>query len=764
MKAIIHDWQLCPASWMVQRENASARPYGGILADQMGMGKTVTSLTLVVGNPPSREDAIAGRGATLVVVSGHNVVKQWHDKILEHVECIQQSDICIFRRAKNSLPASQIARHKVVITTFQELLRYPSDSKLEALKTKCDKDGVDFEQAVKATAGPLFDIDWYRVVFDELHTIKNVNSQTFRSCYHLKKRNVWGLSGTPLINRGKEIFPYLKLIGVEGIETRADYTELYEKSINAKRKLDALINLVTYRRTHDDKFLGRDILQGLTPFEAKVRWIDLSKEEELIYHVVRSHYGNLHPPSPIVAMTHLRRAISHPYLLEKFFREDIDTVALKDLIPALKELEGKQWVYHQIGNRFGPNPMQNDGNSSDGAQQVSNEEHELTAEEEAYRPMSPFGKSAFGQDFAMAKLLEYTVAEKETAAIKCGVCHKKNKIQPMKIQECGHVFCNSCIAKFWQRRLPVDKCPACGIPYDASKAIDVEVLNAVAEKCDEEEESESEPEEDERTPRKKKAAAKRKRAEKKREKRKAARRRYGGDFLDNLPILEEEDSAYLNIGISQGGGVPCAGAKLSLAKEIILQWQQEAPDDKIIIFIEFIKTATLLGILLNLEDIPFVYLNGKVTAGEKLKAVDAFKYNKQVKILVRGRASRIITIASMKVGGQALNLTCANRIILVDSWWNEAAHEQANGRINRIGQHKHSYAIAIKARGTIDEHIQNLQDQKTAEIREILQDDGRVTEVFHEYETMALTAPGAWQDLKKRLLAEIAEEDEERGV
>ncbi|KAK1990190.1 hypothetical protein LX36DRAFT_560382, partial [Colletotrichum falcatum] len=69
-------------------------------------------------------------------------------------------------------------------------------------------------------------------------------------------------------------------------------------------------------------------------------------------------------------------------------------------------------------------------------------------------------------------------------------------------------------------------------------------------------------------------------------------------------------------------------------------------------------------------------------------------------------------IASMKVGGQALNLTCANRVIQIDMWWNEAAGEQANGRVNRMGQLKPSHAVVIKARDTIDEYVTDLQDRK----------------------------------------------------
>ncbi|GKT45216.1 putative global transcription activator SNF2L2 [Colletotrichum spaethianum] len=201
MRTPIRGWQLQAAARMVMRENADDRPHGGILGDQMGMGKTLTSLVLIVGCPPLPQDIQAGRGGTLVVVPGPNVLKEWTEAISQHTDY--------------------------------------------------------FHNAVKNTAGPLFGIEWYRVVFDELHTIKNSETQ--------------------------KIYPYVKLIGVEGVETKKEFNKIYKKGPNASKKLDALINLITIRRSHEDKFLGKQMLEGLPQFDAEVRWVNLSQEEQLIY-------------------------------------------------------------------------------------------------------------------------------------------------------------------------------------------------------------------------------------------------------------------------------------------------------------------------------------------------------------------------------------------------------------------------------------------------------------------------------------------------
>ncbi|KAK1566419.1 P-loop containing nucleoside triphosphate hydrolase protein [Colletotrichum navitas] len=745
IRTTIRGWQLQAATLMLLRENSHAPPYGGILGDQMGMGKTLTTLVLIMGCPPLPQDLQAGCGGTIVVVPGPNVLKEWSDAITRHTE-IRPQDVLVYKQGTNIFAADQIAGYKIVLTTYQELLKYPSGKRLSELAESYGQGTQEFQNAVKHVAGPIFDIEWYRVVFDELHTIKNSETQTFHACYRLKSKRVWGLSGTPLINRSKEIFPYVKLIGVEGIQTKKDYELIYKKGPNS------------FEKSHENRFLGKQMLEGLPQFEAEVRWVNLSQEERLIYDAITQYFDSQPSLLPIVSMAQKRQAISHPYLLEKLFAETIDNESIQKLVNDLKEIEGNIWVYHQIGRRFG---RRDPDNAFAAGKNDAGDVPELTPRELAYAPMNPFGKSTFGQKFSMVQLLELTIMDKEFGKSKCGECEQKKKATDrIRINGCKHVFCQICL---WKRMRDLDPMAQhqCPVPTCTNifKENDIEMVSTLAKRAavcvSSDEESTDEDSDDNRyRSRKGKVAEKRRKAQAKREKRKMRRRKYGGDYIGNLPALEENDTSFLQIGVNENGGVPCPGTKLTVAKEIILQWQKEAPNDKIIIFVEFIKTAVLLGIVLNLEDIPFVYLNGKLTSKEKLKAVDTFKTNPEVKIL----------IASMKVGGQALNLTCANRVIQVDSWWNEAAGEQANGRVNRMGQLKPSHAVVIKARGTIDDYITDLQNSKTKDIEHILQDNGRVTEVYSEFEVMALTAPVAWQTLKQRVVDDIEREMGPQGV
>lgn len=72
---------------------------------------------------------------------------------------------------------------------------------------------------------------------------------------------------------------------------------------------------------------------------------------------------------------------------------------------------------------------------------------------------------------------------------------------------------------------------------------------------------------------------------------------------------------------------------------------------------------------------------------------------------------RVILI-SLKAGGEGLNLQAANRIYLMDPWWNPAAEMQAIQRAHRIGQKKAVKGVRFICTDTIEERILQLQEKK----------------------------------------------------
>lgn len=73
-----------------------------------------------------------------------------------------------------------------------------------------------------------------------------------------------------------------------------------------------------------------------------------------------------------------------------------------------------------------------------------------------------------------------------------------------------------------------------------------------------------------------------------------------------------------------------------------------------------------------------------------------------------------VFLISLKAGGTGLNLTAADTVIHYDPWWNPATENQATDRAYRIGQDKPVFVYKLITRGTVEEKIQKLQQEKAA--------------------------------------------------
>ena len=83
-----------------------------------------------------------------------------------------------------------------------------------------------------------------------------------------------------------------------------------------------------------------------------------------------------------------------------------------------------------------------------------------------------------------------------------------------------------------------------------------------------------------------------------------------------------------------------------------------------------------------------------------------------------------VALVSLKAGGVGINLTRADTVIHYDPWWNPAAEAQATDRAHRIGQERPVMVYKLVARGTLEEAILALQDDKRALTAAALRDGG----------------------------------------
>ena len=91
-------------------------------------------------------------------------------------------------------------------------------------------------------------------------------------------------------------------------------------------------------------------------------------------------------------------------------------------------------------------------------------------------------------------------------------------------------------------------------------------------------------------------------------------------------------------------------------------------------------------------------------------------------------------VLSLKAGGVGLNLTAANHVIHFDRWWNPAVENQATDRAFRIGQTKNVMVHKFIAKGTIEEKIDQMIEQKQKLAGELIatSDETWITELSND--------------------------------
>ncbi|MGN7476816.1 SNF2 helicase associated domain-containing protein [Solibacillus silvestris] len=152
----------------------------------------------------------------------------------------------------------------------------------------------------------------------------------------------------------------------------------------------------------------------------------------------------------------------------------------------------------------------------------------------------------------------------------------------------------------------------------------------------------------------------------------------------------------------------------------ILQ-QSKASGRRVLIFSQFTQMLKMIATELSKRGETYFYLDGQTRSEERVALCNAFN-----------EGERDLFLISLKAGGTGLNLTGADTVILYDLWWNPAVEEQAADRAHRMGQKEVVQVIKLVAGGTIEEKINNLQQQKKTLISDILeaedQSGGMLTE------------------------------------
>jgi DNA repair protein RAD16 len=197
----LKSFQLQGLDWMTRQEESHYR--GGLLGDEMGMGKTIQAVSLIMSDFPQKEP-------TLVVVPPVALM-QWSSEITEYTD--GKLNVLVYH-GQNS---------KVKVMTVKDIKKYDvimiSYNSLESLFRKETKGWSRGEDIIKEDS-PIHAIHFHRLILDEAHSIKSRTTGVAKACFALKGTYKWCLSGTPVQNRIGEFFSLLRFLEVRPF---ADY-------------------------------------------------------------------------------------------------------------------------------------------------------------------------------------------------------------------------------------------------------------------------------------------------------------------------------------------------------------------------------------------------------------------------------------------------------------------------------------------------------------------------------------------------------------
>lgn len=141
--------------------------------------------------------------------------------------------------------------------------------------------------------------------------------------------------------------------------------------------------------------------------------------------------------------------------------------------------------------------------------------------------------------------------------------------------------------------------------------------------------------------------------------------------------------------------------------EIIFQERE-----KVLIFTQFKSIIEPLNnFLKTIFQREGVVLHGSIPTSQRKKLIDRFQSDAYIPYF----------ILSLKAGGVGLNLTEANHVIHFDRWWNPAVETQATDRVFRIGQEKKVLVHKFITKGTIEEKIDLMIEEKSSLSKDIIE-------------------------------------------
>jgi DNA repair protein RAD16 len=188
-------FQLQGVAWMKAMETTEWG--GGLLGDEMGMGKTIQAVSLIMSDWPASKPSL--------VLIPPVALMQWQQEIASYTDGTLRTFVFHGTNAQTKgITVKQLKKYDVILLSYNSL---------ESMYRKQEK-GFKRKNGLHKEKSPIHQIDFHRVILDEAHNIKTRTTGSAKACFALKADHKWCLSGTPLQNRIGEFFSLVRFLDI----------------------------------------------------------------------------------------------------------------------------------------------------------------------------------------------------------------------------------------------------------------------------------------------------------------------------------------------------------------------------------------------------------------------------------------------------------------------------------------------------------------------------------------------------------------------
>ena len=178
---------------------------GGILAEEMGLGKTVEIIALVCAHPWTSSATPPATGEelsllpckTTLIVSPASIVFQWVSELEQHAPDLK---VCVYEGIKvKDVTPEELSAFDVVLTTYEVLrkeVHYAQDE--ESTRQ------LRAPRKYHLPKSPLAKLQFWRVCLDEAQMVESTTANAAEMAQKLRAVNRWAVTGTPIGRNGIE--------------------------------------------------------------------------------------------------------------------------------------------------------------------------------------------------------------------------------------------------------------------------------------------------------------------------------------------------------------------------------------------------------------------------------------------------------------------------------------------------------------------------------------------------------------------------------